>query len=108
MERAGTLNLSVGSPPHQVVVELQQRLEREIQERETESALYNAKLYETEQKESDWYVGLSVFASNASQVMAVAFVGCRAGVPNFQGLLRLHLCGQLSPLRTRVIILSIT
>jgi hypothetical protein len=61
------VNLSVEPPPPQVVVELQQRLEREIQERETESALYNAKLYETEQKESDWYAGLSDFDSDVSR-----------------------------------------
>jgi hypothetical protein len=39
-----------------VVVDIKHRLEREIEERETEAALYNARLYETEQKESDWYV----------------------------------------------------
>eukprot|EP00959_Pyramimonas_sp_CCMP1952_P367581 7699260-Pyramimonas_sp.AAC.1 len=27
-----------------------------MEERETEAALYNAKLYDSEQKESDWYV----------------------------------------------------
>mmetsp|Transcript_14831 Transcript_14831/g.50966 ORF Transcript_14831/g.50966 Transcript_14831/m.50966 type:complete len:213 (-) Transcript_14831:516-1154(-) len=39
-----------------VVAELHGRLNKEIEERETEAALMNAKLYETEQKQSDWYV----------------------------------------------------
>ncbi len=39
-------------------MDLQHRLEREMEERETEAALYNAKLYDSEQKESDWYIVL--------------------------------------------------
>lgn len=39
-----------------VVEELHHRLNREIQEREAEAAIYSARLYETEQQQSDWYV----------------------------------------------------
>ena len=35
---------------------MQTRLTREIEEREAEAAIYNARLYATEQSQSDWYV----------------------------------------------------
>jgi len=39
-----------------VVEELHHRLNREIQEREAEAAIYSARLYDTEQQQGDWYV----------------------------------------------------
>ena len=39
-----------------VVTELSTRLKKEIEEREAEAALYNAKLYESEKQQGDWYV----------------------------------------------------
>ena len=44
------------SEAKKVVEELHHRLNREIQEREAEAAIYSARLYETEQQQSDWYV----------------------------------------------------
>lgn len=39
-----------------VVNELQSRLTKEMEEREVESAMYNARLYENEKQQGDWYV----------------------------------------------------
>ena len=39
-----------------LVDEMQQRLSKEIQEREAEAALYSARLYESEKQMSDWWV----------------------------------------------------
>ena len=39
-----------------VVSELQTRLMKEVEEREAEAAIYNARLYENEKRQGDWYV----------------------------------------------------
>mmetsp|Transcript_19839 Transcript_19839/g.55161 ORF Transcript_19839/g.55161 Transcript_19839/m.55161 type:complete len:250 (-) Transcript_19839:321-1070(-) len=39
-----------------VVTELQTRLIKEMEEREAEAAIYNARLYENEKRQGDWYV----------------------------------------------------
>ena len=43
-----------------LVDEMQQRLSKEIQEREAEAALYSARLYESEKQMSDWWVPSAV------------------------------------------------
>eukprot|EP00193_Tetraselmis_chui_P009780 CAMPEP_0177753472 /NCGR_PEP_ID=MMETSP0491_2-20121128/1479_1 /TAXON_ID=63592 /ORGANISM="Tetraselmis chuii, Strain PLY429" /LENGTH=426 /DNA_ID=CAMNT_0019268761 /DNA_START=36 /DNA_END=1316 /DNA_ORIENTATION=+ len=46
----------VSSEAKSVVSELQARLSKEMEEREVESAMYNARLYENEKQQGDWYV----------------------------------------------------
>lgn len=58
--RVETVRRAAGGKEAKVVVsELQSRLSKEIEEREAEAAIFNAKLYETEQLQSDWCEGVS-------------------------------------------------
>lgn len=55
-QRAGMVGRRVRGGAQQMVGELQQRLDKEMQEREVESALLASQLYERDRRESDLYV----------------------------------------------------
>lgn len=56
--RTGALSKASGASKEAkaVVNELQSRLVKEMEEREVEAAMYNARLYENERQQGDWYV----------------------------------------------------
>ncbi|MEW5299467.1 MAG: hypothetical protein WDW36_002482 [Sanguina aurantia] len=57
-KRASTLQTTkaAATQAKHVLGEMQQRLAKEMDEREAEAALYSARLYESERQMSDWYV----------------------------------------------------
>jgi len=55
-QRAGMVGRRARGGAKQMVGELQQRLDREMEEREVESALLSSQLYERDKRESDLYV----------------------------------------------------
>ena len=70
--RVEAVNRSAGAAKEAklVVGELKSRLTKEMEERESEAALYSAKLYQSEQKQSDWYVEKRLMEQKVAKLTA--------------------------------------